>query len=118
MVAYKYFRKPNPKMIAKTIPESMMIPKFQKLFNCCCDGRSRPSYGGKLLYLQYKKKRVVSKTIVMQVSNCHIQLSLLPGFSQELAKIMMKKKSMVPNKNNCHVPADRFLFPKFQSNEF
>ena len=35
------------KIVAKT-----MIPKLEKLCSCCCDGKSIPSNGGKLLYRQ------------------------------------------------------------------
>src|SRR5687767_6382761 len=54
----------------------------------------------------------------MQDNNCHTQLSLLPGFSQEEAKTRKKKKNKAPNNINCHVPEEKVLPPSFQSNEF
>ena len=43
---------PNPKNKASKIVAKTMIPKLEKLCSCCCDGKSIPSNGGKLLYLQ------------------------------------------------------------------
>src|SRR5690349_1131970 len=109
---HTYLIKPKPKIIPSMIEARMIMPKFQKLYSCCCDGRSMPSYGGKLLYLQYKKKRVVSSTIVIQESNCHTQLNFSGTTIKELHNTNAKKKNKLPNNNHCHVAVPNILFPK------